>query len=203
MSHDSTTLDDLFTVLQRRRFCARWKGPALRLFVWPAIPRSDGLILLQQHKNTISDKNIWYWINFGAFFDQNDVIARAKLPTLRIFPGKPGGSFKLSFFASFMIWSPLSGDIPSIRVDQSKFKCFMLRFGCFMSRSSVSIFKMLEKKSSLAFDFIWPIHFSKWACRTKVITETKFLFSRNSYSAMRNLDAPCFLGGLYLENQTK
>ena len=106
---------------------------------------SDGLILLQQHLNTISDKNIWYWINFGAFFDQNDVIARAKSPTLRVFPGKPGGSFKLSFFASFMIWSPLSGDIPSIRVDQSKFKCFMLRFGCFMSRSSVSIFKMLEK----------------------------------------------------------
>ena len=63
---------------------------ALRLFVWPAIHvLMDWLILLQQHKNTFSDKNIWYWINFGAFSDQNDVIARAKSPTLRIFPGKP------------------------------------------------------------------------------------------------------------------
>ena len=57
---------------------------------------SDGLIF-NSIKNTISDKNIWYWINFGAFFDQNDIITRAKSLTLRIFPGKPGGHSNCRF----------------------------------------------------------------------------------------------------------
>ena len=60
-----------------------------------------------------------------------------------------------------------------------------------LCQGRVSAFSRCWKKCSLAFSFIWPIHFSKWAWRTKVITETKFVFSRNSYSAMRNSDAPC------------
>ena len=141
-------------------------------------------------KNTTSDKKCWYWINFGAFFDQNDVIARAKSPTLRIFRGNPGGHSNCRFL--HRSWFDLLFPVIYRRSASTKVNSSALCYGWgALCQGRVSAFSRCWKKRSLAFSFIWSFHFLEWTRRTKVIIESKFVFSRNSYSAMRNLDAPC------------
>ena len=146
-------ISKISVIIDARCFSAddfvRWKGPALRLFVWPAIH-----ILMDWSSTALKTQFPTKIFGIGSILAPFST-KMTKMTSLHVqnrllwgfFRGNPRGSFKLSFFASFMIWSPLSGDIPSIpsirvKLNQSKFKCtlcYTYSSGtCFMqSRSTV------------------------------------------------------------------